>query len=136
MDSNHNVHSKVPIVESFYKSQVSSVIATGTDFSVFFILSRLCGMFYVHANVIGAITGAVVSFFLGRHWAFRRKEKGLTGQAIRYIITSGLSVFLNTAIMYWITESFGIEDYISKIIAAILMGVFFNFFMFRYFVYR
>ncbi len=134
--STQNKSSKVPMLESFYKSQVSSLTATAADFGVFLFLSRLCGMYYVWASATGAICGAIISFFLGRHWAFRKKDKGLTGQAFRYTITSGLSVVFNTYLIYFITESFGIKDVVSKVIASLFVGVFFNFCMFRYFVYR
>ena len=127
---------KTPFLGSFVRSQMSSFMATCVDYGVFIIASRFLGVFYVWASGIGAVFGAIVSFLLGRNWAFRRKDGKFTHQAIRYIIASTMSIFLNVNGIYFFTEYFGIADYISKIIVSLLVGVFFNFLMFRYFVYK
>lgn len=127
---------KVPFLQSFFRSQASSIAATATDWSVYFILFKLAGVYYGLSSGIGAVFGAVVSFYLGRHWAFKRKDGKLSSQALRYGITSAISVFLNTSGMIWVTEQMNISPDYSKVIVALLVGVIFNFFMFRYFVYR
>jgi len=136
VDLKQSNNSKVPFVESFLKSQASSLIATGVDMCVMIFCTEILGIYYVTSAAIGAFCGALVSFFLGRNWAFRRKDGGLTGQAIRYLITSGLSLVMNTFGVWFITEFVGCQYIVSKMIAAILVGIFFNFFMFRYFVYK
>jgi len=127
---------KVPFFESFAKSQFSSVVATGVDFLVFIILKDLLGMYYVTASGISAFFGAVVSFTLGRNWAFRKKDGKLTHQAIKYALTSFMSILLNTVGIYLLTENLGTTPLVSKVIISILVGVFFNFLMYRYFVYK
>ena len=129
-------NAKEPLGKSFVKSQASSVIATATDFCIYFLLYKGFDIFYGLSSGIGAVFGAVVSFFLGRHWAFKKKDGRLTTQALRYAVTSGSSVFLNTFGMIWVTETFHISPDVSKVIVAILIGVLFNFLMFRYFVYK
>jgi len=130
------IKEKVPFVESFIKSQASSLIATIVDFTVLICLTELLGVYYVHSVAVGAAAGAIVSFYLGRNWAFKRKDGKLSYQAIRYLFTSSASLFLNTYGVFLITEGLGIDYIYSKLIVSFLVGVFFNFFMFRYFVYR
>jgi len=127
---------KVPFFESLIKSQLSSFAATAVDYSVFIVLKELLGVYYVLASGIGSFFGAYVSFTLGRNWAFRRKDGKISHQAIKYIFTSGTSLLLNTAGIYLLTEWTGIDPKISKVVIAILVGVFFNFLMYRYFVYK
>ena len=128
--------SRVPFVTSFVRSQMSSAMATAMDFTVFVFLTEIVKVYYVIAAAISALVGAVISFTLGRNWAFRRKDGHLTYQAIRYIITSSTSLLLNTYGIFALTEYFGIQYIYSKIIISLLVGVFFNFFMYRYFVYK
>ena len=88
------------------------------------------------SNASGAFTGAVISFWLGRNWAFNQKNDKWHRQAIRYAITSFLSMGLNTGGVWLITEFLDIQYVISKVIMAVIVGVFFNFPMFRYFVFK
>ena len=81
------VEDKVPFITSFVRSQMSSFIATAMDFLVFITCFRIVEIYYVTSNGIGAAAGAVVSFYLGRNWAFRRKDGSLTGQAMKYILS-------------------------------------------------
>ena len=131
-----STNSKVPLLESFAKSQFSSMIATGVDFVIFIFLNDVLQIYYVFASGISAFFGALVSFILGRNWAFRKKDGKLSTQAFRYFLTSGTSILLNTAGIYILTETIGTTPLVSKIIISILVGVFFNFFMYRHFVYK
>lgn len=127
---------RVPFVTSFVRSQMSSAAATALDFTVFVFLTEILNIYYVTAAAISAFAGAIISFFLGRNWAFRRKDGHLTYQALKYIITSSSSLVLNTYGIFALTEYAGIPYIYSKVAISLLVGVFFNFFMFRYFVYK
>lgn len=129
-------NNKVPFTESFLKSQASSFIATAVDFAVLIFCTEILHIYYVLSTAIGSVVGAIISFFLGRNWAFRRKDGKFSYQALRYLFVSITSLFLNTNGVFFLTEYFDIQYIISKLIVSILVGVFFNFFMFRYFVYR
>ena len=137
-DSNthKSTNTKVPFFTSFFRSQMSSVIATAVDFSLFIFLERIFLVYYVLAAGISAVAGAIVSFMLGRNWAFRKKDGRLTSQAFRYIITSSTSLVLNTYGIYLMTEYLHLEPIVSKIFISFMVGVFFNFLMYRYFVYK
>jgi putative flippase GtrA len=93
-------------------------------------------VYYVTAAAISAAVGAIISFYLGRTWAFRRRDGSLSAQAVKYLLTSGVSLFLNTAGIYLFTDYANIPYGFSKVIISILIGIFFNFLMYRYFVYR
>ena len=130
------VNEKVPFFESFAKSQFSSLIATSVDMSALVFLTEVGGIYYVMSAGIGAFFGACISFILGRNWAFRKKDGKLTIQAFRYLMTSATSLVLNTAGIYALTDWLGIQYIISKVIISLIIGICFNFVMYRYFVYR
>lgn len=127
---------KTSFFTSFYRSQFASIVATAADFLVTAFFTEVFKIWYVLSTAFGNLTGAVISFYLGRNWAFNQKEEKYYWQALRYAITSLTSMGLNTGGVYLLTESFGISYMISKAIVAILIGVSFNFLMFRYFVFR
>ena len=127
---------KVPFFTSFFRSQASSALATAVDFGSFGMLHYVLMLHYALSSGIGNICGAIISFYLGRNWAFKRSDGKISHQAIRYAITSVSSAFLNTSGVIFLTEKFTIEPVISKVIIAFFIGATFNFLMFRYFVYK
>lgn len=131
-----NKQEKPGIFRSFARSQVSALISTAVDFLVFIFLKDLLGIWYVYATALGAFAGAVVNFLLGRYWVFESTEGDMTRQAIRYTFISLGSLLLNTFGVYALTESLQLDPLYSKIIIGILVGVFYNFYFQKIFVYK
>lgn len=127
---------KTPLLASWFRSHVASISATSVDFGVTIFLKEIIGLWYVAANAIGAVAGGAVSFIICRRWVFNRKNEGWKGQAFRYVLASGLSAILNTGAVWFLTENFEISYIVSKIIAAVIIGVTINFALFRYFVFK
>jgi putative flippase GtrA len=130
------IDGKISFKLSWLRSQAVALTATGVDFLVTIFLTELAGIWYVASNATGAFCGAVVSFMLCRNWAFNRRDRRWHFQAFRYACASGMSLLLNTGGVWFLTEAFCISYVVSKIIIATLIGVTFNFLMFRYFVFR
>ncbi len=128
--------SKEPLIGSFLRSQAASFAATMTDFLSFLFLTEIIGFWYIASNVVSSVLGAIVSFTLGRNWAFKKTDVRKRGQIFRYAITSLLSLLLNTAGLYVLTEWGGMHYFYSKVFVSFLIGVSFNFLMFRYFVFK
>ncbi len=128
-------HIKTATKSSWLRSQAAALTATGTDFLVTIGLKELAGLWYVASNATGALCGAVVSFIMLRHWAFQRHDQHWHGQAVRYVIASGLSLVLNTAGVWLLTETIDIQYVASKIIMAVSMGLTVNYWMFKHFVF-
>ena len=132
-----NKVSEVPLKKSGFRWGFSAMSATALDFTVLTTLKEVFGVYYVLATALGAISGGVLSFLLGRNWAFFNKENNIFGQAGRYVIANWSSIALNTSGVYLLTEVISNNHYlISKVIVASCVGLFFNFPMQRYFVFR
>lgn len=130
------IQPKPGLFTSFTRSQLSSLAATAVDFGSLVFLVEVLGVWYVAATAIGAFLGAVANFMLGRHWSFGASHGQMHGQAARYAVISGTSLLLNSAGVYFLTDHFGIQYAISKIITAFLVGILFNFPLHRAYVFR
>ena len=122
---------------SFLRAQVASLVSTAADFGVTFLCKDIFGWWYVLATAIGALVGTIVNFLMGRNWVFVSKERGVWSQAFRYCIISLGSLFLNTAgVWLWVEATHEGWVYPSKIVVGILVGITWNFFMQKNFVYK
>lgn len=127
---------------SFLKFQAAAIIATGFDFSVYytlehgFNLEQIFDKPYVFAAIVSAISGAIVNFIILKYWAAKPSQKKLIHQAGKYILVSAGSLLLNVSLIYLITEFFHISSDISKVIAAIIVAVSYNFILQKYFVFK
>lgn len=128
----HNVSFK----KSFFRSQVVSLTSSVTDYVVFFVAKEFLAVYYAWASGLGNIVGAIVNFYLGRVWSFKSTDAGITKQAGKYALVSFSSAVLNTWGIVYIVEQFGIHENWAKIIIGIIVGLFWNFPLFRYFVFK
>ncbi|MCC6723066.1 MAG: GtrA family protein [Saprospiraceae bacterium] len=127
---------KTAAKSSLLRSQAVAITATTTDFLVTIGLKELAKLWYVYSNATGALCGATVSFLLLRNWAFQRNTTKWHGQALRYVIASGLSLLLNTGGVWLLTELLDIQYIVSKTLVAVLMGLTVNYWMFKHFVFK
>lgn len=123
-------------IASFSKSQVSSAVATAADFTVLFSMTEIFHVWYVISVATGALVGAVTNFLVNRHWSFEATDGAIQQQAWKYAIVSALSLLLNTAGVWAMTEYLRIHYSISVVTVSILVGFFFNFPLHRGFVFR
>ncbi len=121
---------------TFRRSQVSAALASASDYGVLFALVEIFHVWYVAAVACGALTGAVLNFFLNRHWAFQSTRRGMQTQALRYALISAGSLVLNTLGVWAVTEGFQISYAISVAIVSLAVGFFYNFPLQKYFVFH
>ena len=119
----------------FIRAHSAAFIATALDFTVYTILINLLGVWYVIAAVLSAISGAICSFLLGRHWCFVASDGHLTTQGIRYALVASGSLILNTSGIYFLTDVMNVHYMLSKVLIALAVANLFNFPLHRYYVF-
>ena len=127
---------KISFRKAFLRAQIVSLCSTFVDFLISVLLYQFGNVYYVYATSIGASCGAVTSFSLGRNWAFLNRKGRISVQFLRFLVINLFSIFGNTTGVFFFKENFGLSFLVSRIIVAMLIGIFFNFFMNRYFVFR
>lgn len=134
----------------FFKAQLSAQIASLVDFLVTILLVKLLGFFYLYATFLGSLVGGAVNCVINYGWVFHAEECKKTHVAMKYLFVWGGSILLNTwgtfALTEWLTGmkwvngllGYYVDDVfiLSKVIVALLVGFFWNYYLQRVFVYR
>ena len=129
----------VPVVTSFFRYNASAMTASAVDFGIAIICKELLGVYYVLATFLGAISGGIVAFILGRNWTYLSKDERPEIQGLKYFLVWGGSIFLNTYGVYFFTEFIGVNEKFfafTRVLTACLVGAFYNFPLQRYFVFK
>ncbi|MCF6364858.1 MAG: GtrA family protein [Bacteroidales bacterium] len=127
---------KPNILISFFRYNISAIIATAVDFTILIGLTEIFQLWYFLSAVIGAIAGGIVAFLFSRNWVFKKRDGKIATQALKYILVWGTSIFLNTYGLYLFVEYLNFHYIISKVIVAVIIGIGFNFFMNKYFIFK
>jgi putative flippase GtrA len=116
------------------KHQVGAFAATALDFGVMVTLVEVGLLSPVRATAVGAATGAIVNFLLGRRWIFEATDAGVLGQAVRYTLVAVGSLVLNSFGEHVAIEA-GLPYAAGRVLVAAIVGVSWNFPLHRYFVF-
>jgi len=122
-------------MRTFFKVQTASLTASIIDFSLTIICVQILGIWYISGNVIGTISGAISNFLLSRHWVFRTTARRVKSQIIRYAIVWTGYILLVTSGIYILTHYGGVNYVLSKILTAGLIGIPYNYFLQKKFIF-
>lgn len=135
---------KYRLILQFIAAQTSSLVSTAIDFALTAILVKFAGIWYVIANILGALSGGSVNCVINYNWAFKGSEQRKRTILYRYVMVWLGSIFLNTAgttVVANIISHDGTPKgfntvMISKTIVAVLVAIFWNFLLQKKFVYK
>ncbi|GHV71678.1 CDP-alcohol phosphatidyltransferase [Bacteroidia bacterium] len=134
----------------FLRAQLSSQLASLSDFLITIVLAKVFGIYYVYATFSGSVCGGITNCIVNYRWTFKAMGIKKRYVAVKYLMVWVGSIFLNTSGTYmmtellrkitWLTELFGhmFDDIfiVSKIIVSLIVGFAWNYNMQRIFVYR
>ena len=128
---------------TFTKAQIASLLATGVDFLVTFVLLRWAGIPPVAASarvtfygVTGTLCGGVTHFMISRNWVFNAQEKKWMAQVNRYVLVWIGNLALNASGLYLLTRYTDIQPMLAKVIIATSVAVFYNYILQKRFVFK
>ena len=121
---------------TFLKAQVASIIASAADFLITILLVELTGAGPVLASVEGNISGGIINFIINRTWVFGDGEKKVHIQVFRYILVWSGNLALSALGMYLFTHYTNINYVVSKIFVSIVLGIFYNYFLQKRYVFK
>jgi putative flippase GtrA len=128
---------------TFTKAQLTSLLATGVDFLVTFLLLRLAGLPPTAASgrvtfygATGTLCGGFTHFMISRNWVFNAQEKKWTAQLNRYMLVWIGNLALNASGLYLLNRFAGLDPMPAKIITATAVAVFYNYTLQKKFVFK
>lgn len=128
---------------TFTKAQLASLLATGVDFLVTFVLLRWAGIPPVAASArvtfygaTGTLCGGFTHFMVSRHWVFNAQEQKWVAQVNRYMLVWIGNLVLNASGLYLLTRYTGIQPMVAKIVTATSVAVFYNYVLQKRFVFK
>jgi putative flippase GtrA len=127
---------KTSAIKLLGKHQLSSIVATIVDYSVMITMVSVLGLTAVEGTVIGASSGAITNFTMGRHFTFRATRGNARSQLLRYLLVSAASLGWNALGEHLLANILGLQYVVARLITGTLVGFVWNFPMQRYFVFR
>ena len=127
---------------TFTKAQLASLVATGVDFLVTFLLLRWAGLPSAAASgrvticgITGTICGGITHFMISRHWVFNARDGKWTGQMNRYLMVWIGNLALNASGLYVLSRA-GLAPMLAKVITATTVAVLYNYTLQKRFVFN
>lgn len=120
---------------TFIKIQVASVLGSLADYLITIILVEVFDRWYLLANFTGNIFGGSIQFILCRTWAFKIKGKIRQDQVMKFVLVFIGNLILSAAGIYFFTHCLRVNYIISKTITSIVLGLTYNYFLQKKFVF-
>lgn len=118
------------------RSIAAASLATSIDFAVVWSLVALSDWVPWSATSLGCTAGGVVSFFIGRTWAFRRSATTLRAQGQRDLFVSATSMLLNMGGVAVFSLLPAIDYRVGWLLARLAVFALWNFPLQRDYVFR
>lgn len=118
-----------------FRHQVGAVAATVVDYTVMIALVSGLGAAPALGTAVGAASGGVLNFVLGRRWIFRSTSAAAGRQAGRYAMVSFGSLVLNTCGVQALAGVLQYPYVAARLAVSFCVSVLWNFPMQRSFVF-
>ncbi len=116
----------------FLRYLLSGGTAFVLDFGSYFLLLNV-GVWYVTANVVGNILGSFGAFLLHKYLVFEKKDK-TAEHFVRYCIMNLVNAAAQTILLYMLVEYARLDEGDAKFLSWAIT-TFWNFFLYKFFVY-
>lgn len=131
-------------MRTFTKAQLVSLLASGVDFLVAFILFRWTGVtpgqgdsaLVTFCGATGTLCGGVTHFMISRTWVFSAQEKKWMDQLNRYALVWVGNLALNAGGLYLLSRYTKIDHMIAKVVTSVVIAVGYNYILQKRYVFK
>jgi putative flippase GtrA len=111
-----------PKLVQYVKFGIVGVSNTLLAFTIYTVLLKVFGVWYLGASAIGFVIGAVNGFLLNRRWTFAG-HVGDSLTPVRWGIVQGCGLGLNLGLLYLFVDGAGIEKLLGQALATGIVTV-------------
>ena len=122
-------------IKDLFLYLIVGVIATVTEWIIFYIGVKVFLLHYTVATVIAYIISTFINWLAGRLLVFKQSSKSLLNELVSIYLSSIIGLGLNILIMFVCVDVIHISDMISKVIATGIV-FFFNFLVRKLYIYN
>jgi putative flippase GtrA len=120
---------------TYIKAQAALIARSLVDFAITILLKEIFHCWYIIANLTGNIAGAITLFILSRNWAFNADKTKVRSQLLKFILVWVGNLILSAIGVYLFTNCFSVNYIISKVITSVILGLTYNYFFQKKFVF-
>lgn len=111
-----------PIVAQFIKFGLVGVSNTLLFFSVYTLLWKVFGVWYVAASALGFAVGAINGFLWNRAWTFKgHVSDGLT--PVRWFVVQAAGDGVNSGLLYVFVDGIGFGKLVGQAVTIVIVTV-------------
>tara|TARA_Y100001970_G_scaffold274265_1_gene373730 strand:- start:240 stop:689 length:450 start_codon:yes stop_codon:yes gene_type:complete len=122
------------IRKQFFCFFVVGITGLAIDMASLVFLKEVFGIRPIYAVIVSQIGVLVYNFSLNKFWSFENTQRPHK-QAVRYTTLAGANYLFSVVVMYIFTEMLSFDYRIVRIASIGCMGCW-NFFLYKYWVYK
>jgi len=96
-------------------------LATVLDVSVLLVCKKVLKLPTPVGAAIGVAVGSTLAFFLNRAWAFRARGTPVTGQAVKFIISTLIAMSIHAPLVGILADWLDVPVVVAKLAADVLV---------------
>ena len=102
----------------------SGGVAFIVDFSLLYVLTDVCDVYYLLSTIISFIIGLIITYLFSISWVFnQRKLNNRLFEILIFSIIGGIGLLLTTFFIWLFTDILHVHYLISKIVTTIIVFV-------------
>ncbi|MFP5039864.1 GtrA family protein [Parasediminibacterium sp. JCM 36343] len=121
---------------TFFKANVAGLVASLADFLITISLVTLFKVNPLEATITGTVSGGIINFLIGRHWAFDATEANAYRQAYKYFLVWAGNLLLNVSSMYLFSKYTNTHYIIAKLATSVLVAYGYNYPLQKKYVFK
>lgn len=100
------------------KFGIVGVLAFIIDYSLLYILTEFCGIYYLYSSIVSFIVSLIFNYIASIKWVFDVNKKQTVKEIIIFAALSVIGLGINQLVMYCMVELLNIYYMFSKIVAT------------------